>query len=249
MKKTSGKEQKNSANVLSFERPFYDAQIRKFEAEISKLQALHKETCEMAVRTILRALDHKDHYTYGHSMRVAHYALILGEELGFSPQELYNLELASICHDIGKIGVPDAVLLKPSRLDAEEMKMMQEHPGKSYEIIKEFNFLANVADYVRFHHERIDGTGYPQGLAGEEIPLVSRIILVADTFDAMTSSRPYRKGLTHQAAIDELVKFSGTQFDGALVSLFLQGMEKENQKKRDQFYLQIVNELFNKDAA
>ena len=203
----------------------------------------------MAVRSILHALDYKDHYTFGHSMRVAFYALIIGKEIGLTNQELYALELTALCHDIGKIGIPDSILLKPTRLDDRELGIMKTHPVKSAEILGDFTYFGHIVNFVKHHHERYDGKGYPDGISEDDIPLFSRIILVTDTFDAMTSSRPYRKGLDTNIAFDELVRFSGTQFDPLIVTNFLKAMAKEHMKQVGTFSLNIVNGRFKKDAA
>ncbi len=217
--------------------------------EIEDLKFKQLQTCEMAVKTVLRALDCKDHYTYGHSMRVAYYSLTLGKELGLDKNELYELELAALCHDIGKIAVPDEVLLKPSRLTEDEFQKMKLHPTKTAEILQDFEYLQHIAYIAKHHHERYDGRGYPDGMKGEDIPTFSRIILIADTFDAMTSTRPYRKGLPYEVAFEELEEFSGSQFDPELVKYFISGMKKEQSKDEETFNLTIIDGQFKKDAA
>ena len=236
-------------NVISLPYLVTNLTLLKLSHEVKQLEEQQKKVCEMSVKTILKALDCRDHYTYGHSMRVAYYSTLLGEELGLSTEELYDLELSALFHDIGKIGTPDSVLLKPSRLNEDEFLIMKKHPEHSGDILKEFNVFEGIATYVRHHHERFDGRGYPDGLKGEEIPYFSRIILIADTFDAMTSSRPYRKGLDYEVAFQELSEFSGTQFDPKLVKSFIKAMKKEANKKEDTFYLQVVGEHFKKNAA
>ena len=236
-------------NVFSIPQLVTNVTLLNLTKEVDTLRKQHKETCEKAVRSILHALDCKDHYTFGHSMRVAFFSLTLGQELRLNSEEMYDLEIAALFHDIGKIGVPDAVLLKPSRLTDEEMLQMQSHPVKSAEILRDFDEFETIAKYVRHHHERFDGKGYPDGLKGENIPLYSRIILIADTFDAMTSSRPYRKGLPDSVAFDELRKFSGIQFDPILIQHFLRGMAKDSTRKKDTFSLKIINGDFRKNAA
>jgi HD-GYP domain-containing protein (c-di-GMP phosphodiesterase class II) len=217
--------------------------------QVEDLKARNKSISEQAARTILKALDCKDSYTFGHSMRVAYFSLVTGQEAGLSAEEMYELELSAIFHDIGKIGTPDLVLNKPSRLSEEEFQVMKAHPELSYEILKEFPYFEKIAMNARFHHERYDGKGYPLGLKGEDIPLASRIILIADTFDAMTSTRSYRKGLPYQVAFDELIQFSGTQFDPHMVQLFIEGMKKESLKGEDQFFIPLMAKRFKKDAA
>lgn len=240
---------KKASNVISIPELLTNLTLLSQAEEITHLQEKHKKTCEMAVRTILNALDCKDHYTFGHSTRVAFYSLQLGQELKLSVQELYDLELACLFHDIGKIGVPDAVLLKPTRLTDEEFTLMKSHPEKSAEILTDFEDFEKIALYAKHHHERYDGKGYPYCLKGEDIPFFSRMILIADTFDAMTSSRPYRKGLPYERAFQELRDFSGTQFDPKLAKHFIAAMTKDMHKKEDTFFLRIVNGQFKKEAA
>ena len=218
-------------------------------AQVEALKSENKQLSEQAAKTILKALDAKDNYTFGHSMRVAYFSLVTGREHGLSEEEMYELELSAIFHDIGKIGTPDAVLNKPSRLSEEEFLIMKQHPENSYEILKEYPHFEKVAENARLHHERYDGKGYPLGLKGEDIPLAARIILIADTFDAMTSTRPYRKGLPYEVAYDELIQFSGTQFDPGLVKCFIQGMEKEALKGEDEFHIPLLDRRFAKNAA
>lgn len=217
--------------------------------QVEALKAENKKISEQAARTILKALDVKDNYTFGHSMRVAYFSLVTGAEAGLSEEEMSDLELSAIFHDIGKIGTPDAVLNKPSRLSEEEFKVMKEHPEKSYEILKDFPNFEKIATNARLHHERYDGKGYPLGLKGEEIPVAARIILIADTFDAMTSTRPYRKGLPYEVAFDELLQFAGSQFDPFLVRMFIQGMKKEALKGEDEFFIPLMDKKFTKNAA
>jgi HD-GYP domain-containing protein (c-di-GMP phosphodiesterase class II) len=217
--------------------------------QVEELKSDNKKISEQAARTILRALDVKDNYTFGHSMRVAYFSLVTGAEAELSPEEMSELELSAIFHDIGKIGTPDAVLNKPSRLTEEEFNIMKQHPEKSFEILKDFPDFGKIATNARLHHERYDGKGYPIGLKGEDIPLAARIILIADTFDAMTSTRPYRKGLPYDVAFEELIQFSGTQFDPRLVKLFIQGMKKEALKGEDEFFIPLMDKRYAKNAA
>ena len=216
---------------------------------IEELKSENQKVCEMAARTILKALDAKDNYTFGHSMRVTYFSMIVGKELGLSDADAYELQLAALFHDIGKIGTPDAVLNKPTRLTDEEFKIMKQHPTQSYEILKGFDNFEKIARNAKHHHERYDGRGYPDGLKGEEIPMYARIILIADTFDAMTSTRVYRKGLPYEVAFVELKEFSGSQFDPGLVQRFITGMKKEMAKGEDQFYIPLMDEMYDKDAA
>jgi HD-GYP domain-containing protein (c-di-GMP phosphodiesterase class II) len=218
-------------------------------AQVEELKNQNRKISEQAARTILKALDAKDSYTFGHSMRVAYFSLVTGTEARLTAEEMYELELSAIFHDIGKIGTPDALLNKPSRLSEEEFLIMKQHPEKSWEILKEYPLFEKIAANARFHHERFDGRGYPLGLKGEEIPVCARIILIADTFDAMTSTRPYRKGLPYEVAYDELTQYAGTQFDPRLVRLFIEGMRKESLKQEEHFFIPLMDQRFIKKAA
>jgi HD-GYP domain-containing protein (c-di-GMP phosphodiesterase class II) len=173
------------------------------------------------VRALSSAIDAKDPYTCGHSERVAQVARRLGQELGLPPEELHRLYLSGLLHDVGKIGIRDSVLLKPGRLSDEELEHIKRHPTIGFEILSGVKQLESVLPGVRHHHERIDGTGYPDALKGEEIPLMARIMAVADSFDAITSTRPYRMGLskeqTEQIFRDGIFK----QWDSRVVQAFL----------------------------
>jgi len=179
------------------------------------------------IRALSSAIDAKDKYTIGHSERVALYAIELGKALDFDEKELEVVERAGILHDIGKIGVSEMILGKPGRLDEKEFKEMKEHLRKSGEILKPIKFLGAARDGLITHHERMDGRGY-LGLPGEKIPLLGRMLCIADAFDAMTSDRPYRKGLPLDVAIEELLKNKGTQFDEELVEVFVRRVVKPN---------------------
>lgn len=240
---------KKNSNVVSFPTVVAEKTIQRLEKEISELRDKNKSISEMAARSILHALDLKDHYTFGHSTRVAFYSVLCGKELGLGEEELYELELAALFHDIGKIGIPDQILTKPERLEPDEFEIMKKHPVMSYEILKDFDTFQEIAIITRHHHERYDGRGYPDRLKGEDIPFHSRIILVSDTFDAMTSTRPYRKGLPYEVAFDELNQFSGSQFDPEIVKAFINALEKEDKKSKSTFELSIIHGQFEKDAA
>ena len=216
---------------------------------VPAVQAIKKEYFELTIKSLLSALKCKDDYTWGHSLRVAYFCVSVGKELGLSEDELYELEVSALFHDLGKIGVPDSVLTKPSRLTDEEFLEMKLHPNKSYEILKDFPVFDKMAINAKYHHERFDGRGYPEGLKGESIPFFSRIILIADTFDAMTSTRPYRKGLPFEVAFAELREFAGSQFDPHIVEKFISSMTKEQSKNESTFTLQVITGDFKKDAA
>lgn len=172
------------------------------------------------VRSLAAAVDAKDTYTRGHSERVAQYATLIAERMGLGHEQRISLEMAAYLHDIGKIGVKEEILLKPGRLDDDEMAQMRHHPLIGANILKPVAFPWAITPIVRHHHEYYDGTGYPAGLRGDEIPLLARILTVADSFEAMTSDRPYRKGMSIGEAAAELRRCSGTQFDPAIVEAF-----------------------------
>jgi putative nucleotidyltransferase with HDIG domain len=191
------------------------ASIRKAQL-YEEIRALYIHT----VKALASAVDAKDPYTYGHSNRVARFSVAICEKLGMSRKEIREVELAAILHDIGKIGIPENILQKPGRLSPEEMLKMREHPGKGAHILANIVELKDVITWIRHHHEWYDGNGYPDRIAADEIPLEARVIAVADSFDAMTSDRPYRKGMTADVAIENMGKCSGSQFDPHILRTF-----------------------------
>ena len=178
------------------------------------------------IEALRQAVDARDIYTRGHSDRVAQYALEIGKALGLPSEELETLRIGGIFHDIGKIGTADDILLKTDKLSEEELKEIQKHPLKGARILSAVSMFKDVVPVVKCHHERIDGTGYPEGLSGDSIPLLARIISVADAFDAMLSDRAYRSRLTFEEARQQLLNGSGTQFDSHIVSVFLEIIDK-----------------------
>jgi HD-GYP domain-containing protein (c-di-GMP phosphodiesterase class II) len=166
-------------------------------------------------------LDLKDLNTGVHSTRLAEWGMRVGQELGLEEAELANLEVAALLHDIGKVGIPDAILRKPGKLDAEEYDLMKKHPEYGWAVLRMLPGFERAALDILHHHESVDGRGYPAGLKDTEIPIVSRIVCVIDAFDAMVSSRPYRKGLPFEEAVRRLKESSGTQFDANVVKCFL----------------------------
>ena len=172
------------------------------------------------------ALDLRDAETEGHSKRVTGYAIALARELGLNADELKVIARGAFLHDIGKIATPDEVLLKPGKLDERETEIMREHCERGYEMVKKIPFLREASEIVYAHQESFDGSGYPRGLRGEEIPLGARIFAVADTLDAFTSDRPYRKGRSFAEAREEIRRCSGRQFDPKVVKVFLQVPEE-----------------------
>jgi response regulator RpfG family c-di-GMP phosphodiesterase len=172
------------------------------------------------LKSLTAALEARDSETSGHSERVVNFSLRLGRELGLDAEQLRSLEFGSLLHDIGKIGVPDAILRKPAALSESEWVRMREHPLHGQKILSGIRFLEGAARVVAQHHERWDGTGYPVGLRGEQIDLNARIFSVADAFDAITSDRVYRRGRSYEEAVAELEGFAGRQFDPEVVEAF-----------------------------
>ncbi|PWT96451.1 MAG: hypothetical protein C5B53_09710 [Candidatus Melainabacteria bacterium] len=192
------------------------------------------------IRALADALDAKCDYTAGHSVRVSRFALGIGKTLGLTNEQLRNLELGGILHDIGKIGVPESILWKPTKLTVEEQSIMSEHPRRSAQIIGELKSLSLAKDYVEHHHECMDGSGYPDHLVGEGIPLGSRIILVADAYDAMTTDRPYRPAIGHSRALIELRKNVGRQFDPELVEALVATVGETGELIKDQLPASVL---------
>lgn len=174
------------------------------------------------VKALSAAIDAKDQYTQGHSERVAMLSAMLASKVGFSAEEAERIRISGLVHDVGKIGVPESVLCKPSRLTDEEFEMIKRHPTIGYEIIKDIPDLQDVLPGVLHHHERWDGRGYPAGLSGEDIPRMARIMALADTFDAMSSNRAYRTGMDREKVFAEFRNCAGSQFDPDLVEPFLE---------------------------
>jgi HD-GYP domain-containing protein (c-di-GMP phosphodiesterase class II) len=192
-----------------------DALAASVSAGIESAQLLQKQR-ELFVHTITilaQAVEMRDEYTGGHTARVTNYSLMLSRQLRLTPEEEHFIRIGTPLHDIGKIGIDDAILRKPGRLTAEEFEVMKSHTVKGAAILATVPDLAPVIPIVRSHHERWDGRGYPDGLAGEAIPRLARVVAVADAFDAMTSNRPYREGMPPEAAFAELQKQTGLQFD------------------------------------
>lgn len=178
------------------------------------------------IEVLRQAVDAKDIYTRGHSDRVAYYAVKIGEAAGMSPQDLETLKISGFFHDVGKIGTADDILLKTDKLNEKEIEEIQKHPLKGARILSAVSMFKEVVPVVKCHHERIDGTGYPDGLKGDEIPLLARIISVSDAFDAMLSDRLYRTKLNLEEARQQLINGAGTQFDADIVSLFVNLIDK-----------------------
>ena len=194
-----------------------DQRTKQLQAAMKRIELTYDETLE----ALGAALDLRDNETGGHSRRVSLYCLEIARKYGCSTEQLKQIARGSYMHDIGKIGIPDSILLKPGKLTPDERAVMETHARIGYELVSRVAFLASAAEIVLAHQERFDGTGYPQGLVAEEIPLGARIFSVADTLDAMTSDRPYRSALSFAAAQAEITRESGRQFDPEVVRVFL----------------------------
>jgi HD-GYP domain-containing protein (c-di-GMP phosphodiesterase class II) len=178
------------------------------------------------IADLVDQIEWKDLYTLGHVRRVATYALLIGKEFGLSTLDLRALALAAQMHDVGKIAVPDRILTKPALLTPEERTVIKEHSDRGFEIASRVQALWPALDGIRFHHERMDGQGYPLGLAGDEIPLQARIVAVADAFDAMTSGRVYQPPMSHEESFLELERCAGSHFDPKCVEAFKRAAAK-----------------------
>ncbi len=195
--------------------------MRRQRADLQSRTDELRSSYESIVAVLCAALDLRDNVTRGHAQRVSELASVVAWQMGMRKEEVRQIEKAAILHDIGKIGVADSVLSKPGALDEVEWAEMKRHPELGYQILQDIDFLRDVAEIVRAHHERYDGDGYPRGFKGEEIPLGARIFAVVDAYDAMTSHRPYRKAMPHSQAVTEIFRNSGTQFDPDVVKAFL----------------------------
>ena len=182
-----------------------------------------------SIETLRLIVDAKDQYTRGHSDRVSDYSVLIGKELGLEQEKLEILRIGGLFHDIGKVGIPDSILLKPGKLTDEEYTEIKKHPSTGARILSSAKIFEDFIPIVKHHHERYDGFGYPDKLKGEEIPYLARITAVADTFDAMTSKRPYRNSLPLDIVKEEFRKYSGIQFDPTIAKVFLEILEKDIQ--------------------
>jgi len=210
---------------LLMENRFYREELEKKVSDrtLALNEALHdvEESYKITLEAMATALDAREHETQAHSQRVREYTLTLARNLGLKHDDLIQTGRGALLHDIGKIGVPDSILLKPGKLNDEEWLEMKKHPQIGYDVLQSIEFLSPAAELVLCHHERWDGKGYPNGLAGCDIPFGARIFAIADTLDAMTSDRPYRKALPFEAARKEIQICSGTQFDPRVAEAFL----------------------------
>jgi putative nucleotidyltransferase with HDIG domain len=208
---------------------------KKLEQQAKLLEGLLRdlrESYEATLDAMVSAIESRDFETKHHCRRVQAYAVMLAQRLGVSPEQLVDISYGALLHDVGKIGVQDSILLKPGKLTDSEWEEMRKHPVEGYEMINRIKFLRGASEIVLHHHERWDGGGYPSGIAGEDIPLGARIFSIIDTFDAMTSKRPYKEALTNATARAEILRCAGTQFDPKIVQEFLRISDEDLNEAR-----------------
>ncbi|OGW34335.1 MAG: hypothetical protein A2010_00380 [Nitrospirae bacterium GWD2_57_9] len=189
---------------------------------VSKIEASYLAT----IQAFVSAIDAREHEVGNHSYRVTQFALMIGNTYGIKDRDLVDLYCGSLLHDIGKIGVPDSVLLKEGPLSPEEQEMMRRHPDTGYGIVSHIGYLEKASEIVRAHHERFDGKGYPRGLSGTEIPSGARVFAAADTLDALTVKRPYHEAVTFEKAQHEILSASGKSFDPGVVDAFMRASDE-----------------------
>ena len=203
---------------------------KQINEELADSKELLEKSYLESIEVLRRTVEVKDVYTRGHSDRVSEYSLLIGEKLNLPPEQMKTLKIGALFHDIGKIGIPDAILLKTDKLTDDEYSEIKNHPAIGAHILSNASIFADIIPIVKHHHERYDGKGYPARLAGENIPYLARIVAVADTFDAMTSRRSYRQALDFDYTTNEIERCKGTQFDPTIADVFLEIL-RTNQDK------------------
>ena len=201
---------------------------RDLSSEVEAKTRQNKLLFQHVIKTIAGAIDAKDTYTNGHSSRVAEYSREIARRMGYNEEKLNDIFMMGLLHDVGKIGVPDAVINKPAKLNDEEYELIKNHPVMGAKILSNIKEMPTLATGARWHHERYDGTGYPDGLKGEEIPEEARIIAVADAYDAMSSHRSYREPLAQNVVRKEIEKGRGTQFDPGIAEVMLSMIDEDH---------------------
>ena len=200
-------------------------QIERFVGDLQRSAAENRELFLGTVKALAAAIDGKDPYTRGHSERVSRFSVATAQALGLPQGEIEKIRVSALLHDVGKIGIDDRVLKKPAALDDEEFELMKTHPQKGYKIMSQIPAMKEFLPGMYMHHEMINGQGYPQGLQGDEIPMQARVVSVADTFDAMTTERPYQRAMDLEAALTRLKSFIGTRYDARVVAAFIAACE------------------------
>ena len=203
----------NSFNVMT-------DQIEKFISDLQKSAEENRQLFIGTVKSLAAAIDGKDPYTRGHSERVSRFSVAIAQRLGLDDEEVEKIRISALLHDVGKIGIDDKILKKPAALTDEEFEVMRKHPQKGYKIMSQIPAMKEFLPGMYMHHEMVDGKGYPQGLKGEEIPLMGKIVAVADTFDAMTTDRPYQKAMKFEDAVARIESFVNTRYDAEVVGAF-----------------------------
>ena len=213
--------------IIKYENGAYERKRHMLDLANANLNQLNENITLHSMYTLAKTIDAKDRYTNGHSKRVAKYSKMIAEKLYLSKAEIEDIVNMATLHDIGKIGVPDSIINKPSSLSNDEYDIIKNHPVIGYEILSEMPEMSRIGVGVRWHHERYDGTGYPDGLSGEKIPLPARIICVADAYDAMTSNRSYREHMTQDMVRQEIENGKGTQFDPKIADIMLEIIKED----------------------
>ena len=202
------------------------ASIRVAFDEVQRAARENRELFLASIRALAEAIDAKDPYTRGHSERVATYAVAVAKEMGLPAGDVEKIRVSALLHDVGKIGVDDRIIRKPTALTEDEFRVMKTHPIKGAAIMSAIPQLTDVIPGMKYHHEKWTGGGYPEGLKGEQIPLQARIVTVADTFDAMTTTRPYQQAMETDYVIARIRQFAGVRFDPDVVAAFVRACEK-----------------------
>jgi HD-GYP domain-containing protein (c-di-GMP phosphodiesterase class II) len=197
-------------------------QIEKFIGELQQAAKDNRELFVGTVKSLAAAIDGKDPYTRGHSERVSRFSIAIAQRLNLPDDEIEKIRISALLHDVGKIGIDDKILKKPAALTDDEFEIMKKHPQKGFKIMNHIPAMKEFLPGMYMHHEMINGQGYPQGLKGEEIPLMARIVSVADTFDAMTTDRPYQRAMQFEDAISRIESFVGTRYDAQVVAAFVE---------------------------
>jgi HD-GYP domain-containing protein (c-di-GMP phosphodiesterase class II) len=219
----------NSFNIMT-------DQIERFIGDLQRSAQENRELFLGTVKGLAAAIDGKDPYTRGHSERVSRFSMAIAQRLGLSDEETEKIRISALLHDVGKIAIDDNILKKPSALTDEEYEIMKGHPQKGYKIMNQIPAMKEFLPGMYMHHEMVNGMGYPQGLKGDEIPLMGKIVAVADTFDAMTTDRPYQKAMKFEDALARIESFVGTRYDPAVVAALSEAC-KEGQIKPGQVKL------------